>query len=96
VAVGKSVRNFDYLGLHDEKFEELAFLVAQREEPDLIKPANPDLGLDGVVLGEQGAQAPRGLQAKAATEPSSQRRGASAGHGGVRSGRSWSAVERGR
>jgi hypothetical protein len=62
--VAKRVRSFNYLDLHDEEFEELTFLLGHLEEPDLIKPANPDLGLDGVVLGKDGRPAPRGLQAK--------------------------------
>ena len=62
--VAKTVRNFRYLDLHDEDFEELTFLLARLEEPDLVRPKAPDLGLDAVVLGEGDAPAPRGFQSK--------------------------------
>ena len=58
------VRSFPYLNLHDEEFEELTFLVARLEEPGLVRPKAPDLGLDGVLLGEGDAPAPRGFQSK--------------------------------
>ncbi len=47
--VAKTVRNFRYLDLHDEDFEELTFLLARLEEPDLVRPKAPDLGLDAEV-----------------------------------------------
>lgn len=62
--MAKRVGSFNYLDLHDEEFEELTFLLGHLEEPELVRPANPDHGLDGVVLGKNGAPAPRGLQAK--------------------------------
>lgn len=62
--VAKTVRHFPYLDLHDEAFEELTFLLARLEEPDLVRPKAPDLGLDGVVLGKGDAPAPRGFQSK--------------------------------
>ncbi len=58
------VRRFNFLDLHDEEFEELTFLLGHLEEPDLVRPADPDLGLDGVVLGAEDEPAPRGFQAK--------------------------------
>lgn len=57
-------RSFNFLDLHDETFEELTFLLGHLDEPELVRPADPDQGLDGVVLGARGAPAPRGFQAK--------------------------------
>ncbi|HEX5375737.1 MAG TPA: hypothetical protein VFW48_06235, partial [Solirubrobacterales bacterium] len=55
---------FPFTGLNDEEFEEFAFLVAHMELPGLVKTANPDGGLDGLIFGKDGKSVPRGIQAK--------------------------------
>lgn len=62
--MGARVHRFNYLNLHDEEFEELTFLLAHLEEPGLVRPEDPDLGLDGVVRASGNGPVSRGFQAK--------------------------------
>jgi hypothetical protein len=50
--------------LNPEQFEELCYLLARLEFPDVVRPAAPDGGLDAFRPGESVATAIRGWQAK--------------------------------
>lgn len=56
--------SFDFLGLPPDRFEELVFLLAALEIPDLVRTANPDGGLDALVPAGASGRVPRGIQAK--------------------------------
>lgn len=57
-------RRYDLAGLTPKQFEELSYLLARLEFPDVVRPAAPDGGLDAFRPAETAATAVRGWQAK--------------------------------